>query len=72
MRIPYSSWLLFIKLFELEVSTRKAGRQTVTSYPTALKAFDTLRRSIVEHLSQQDDLLKGEIEADESYFGGKR
>ncbi len=72
MRIPYTSWLLFLKLFELEVSTRKAGRQTGVSYPTALRAFDTIRRAIVGHLSQQDDLLKGEIEADESYFGGRR
>jgi transposase len=37
-----------------------------------LRAFDTIRKSIVNHLSRQDDLLKGEIEADESYFGGRR
>jgi transposase len=72
MRIPYRSWLILIKLFELEISARKAGRQTGVSYPTALNAFDTIRRSIVEHISHQDELLKGEIEADESYFGGKR
>jgi hypothetical protein len=58
MRIPYTSWLLFLKLFELEVSTRKAGRQTDVSYPTALPAFDTIRRTIVGHLSRQDELLK--------------
>jgi len=72
MRIPYTSWLLLIKLFELEVSARKAGLQTGVSYPTALRAFDTIRRAIVTHLSREDELLKGEIEADEAYFGGKR
>lgn len=72
MRIPYASWPLFIKMFELEVSTRRAGRLTGVSYPTALKAFNIIRRSIVEHLAHHDDLLKGELEADESYFGGKR
>jgi hypothetical protein len=72
MRIPYTSWLLFLKLFEAEVSTRKAGRQTGVSHPTALRVFDTIRRAIVGHLSQHDDLLKGEIKADESYIGGRR
>ena len=30
------------------------------------------RRSIACHLARDDNLLKGEIEADESYFGGRR
>jgi hypothetical protein len=37
-----------------------------------LKAYDLLRRVLVEHLAEHDDLLKGELEADESYFGGKQ
>jgi len=37
-----------------------------------LKAFELYRRSIVYHLAKDDDLKSGEIEADESYFGGKR
>ena len=31
-----------------------------------------IRRVLVENLAEHDDLLKGELEADESYFGGKR
>ena len=72
LKIPIVSLLLLIKLFELEVSARKACSQLDISYPTTLKAFELFRRSIACHLAQEDILLKGEIEADESYFGGRR
>jgi transposase len=42
------------------------------SYPTTLKGFDALLRGILQNLFLSDELLKGEIEADESYFGGRR
>jgi len=64
--------LLLIKLFELEVSARKASTQLDISYPTTLKAFELFRRSIVYYLAKDDELLRSEIEDDESYFGGKR
>jgi transposase len=64
--------LLLIKLFELEVSARKASVQLGLSYPTTLKGFDILRKVIVRELSRSEEVLRGEIEADESYFGGKR
>jgi transposase len=72
LRMSCISWLLLIKLFELEVSARKASIQLGVSYPTALKGFDILRSAILQELSRSDETLKGEIEADESYFGGKR
>ena len=72
LKIPIVSLLLLIKLFELEVSARKACSQVDISYPTTLKAFELFRRSIASHLAREDILLKGEIEADESYFGGRR
>ena len=72
LRISCVSWLLLIKLFELEVNARKASIQMGVSYPTALKGFDILRSAILQELSQSDEIQKGEIEADESYFGGKR
>jgi transposase len=64
--------LRLIKLFEIEVSARKAGTQLGLSYPTALKGFDILRRVDLQEQSRSDEVLKGEIEADESYFGRKR
>ena len=72
LRISYSTWLWLVKLFELEVSARTASFQIDISYPTTLKGFDILRRGILYNLSLSDQLLKGEIEADESYFGGRR
>jgi len=42
------------------------------SYKTTLKAFDTIRFLILKELAKTDRVLKGEIEADEAYFGGKR
>jgi transposase len=59
-------------LFELEMSARKASIQLGLSYPTTLKGFDILRGVILRDLSRSDEVLRGEIEADESYFGGKR
>ena len=72
LRISPSQWLALIKLFELSVSTRKAAKDVALSYTTSLKAYDILRRVLVEDLARSDDLLKGELEADESYFGGRR
>jgi transposase len=72
LKISVVSLLLLIKLFELEISARKASTQLDISYPTTLKAFDLFRRSIACNLAKDDNLLKGEIDADESYFGGRR
>ena len=72
IKISASRWLILIKLFELSVSARKASVEMNMSYKTTLKAFDILRKAIAEELSKCDDILKGEIELDESYFGGKR
>lgn len=72
IKITYSKWLVVIKLFELSVSANEAMYQTGLSYKTILKAYDILRRAIVMELAKTDKVLKGEVEADEAYFGGKR
>lgn len=72
VKISYSKWLALIKLFELSLSAKTASKQMQLDYKTTLKAFDTLRFSILEELAKSDRVLKGEIEADEAYFGGKR
>lgn len=61
-----------IKLFELELSARRIAQQTELSYPTALKAVTVLRTALLAHSSDAAQLLTGEIELDESYFGGRR
>lgn len=72
-RLPLPTWLWLVKLFELEVPALVAAQQTGLSYPTALRAFTRMRQAILAaeapHLL---DLVGPEVEADESYFGGRR
>ncbi|MDI6720593.1 MAG: IS1595 family transposase [Methanomicrobiales archaeon] len=72
LKIPCSTWLILLKLFELSISALKAEKEAGISYKTALKGYDIIRHAIVENLAENDELLKGEGEADEAYFGGKR
>jgi transposase len=72
LRIFPSQWLSLINLFELSTSARKTAQEVHLSYKTALNAYDILRRVLVEELASDDEVLKGELEADEAYFGGKR
>lgn len=69
-RLRPQTWLWLIKLFELEVTALQAARQAGVSYPTALRAFTTLRRAILS--TDAPDLLTHEVELDESYFGPSR
>lgn len=72
MKISPSQWLSIIKLFELSVSALKSTHDVGLSYKTTLNAYDILRRTLVEEATRDDAMFKGELEADESYFGGKR
>lgn len=71
LNISYKKWLWIIKFFEVELSARKIAQQVGLSYPTVLKAVTIIRLAI---LADQDGegFLKGEIELDETYFGGRR
>jgi transposase len=71
-RLPARVWLWIIKLFELETTAHVAARQTGLSYPTALKAFTTIRRALLAMDQEGLELLRREVEADESYFGPRR
>ena len=72
-RLTCIQWLSLIKLFELEVSTRKMADQMKIAYNTAYNAVRTIRYAICAHDTGDGmGLLSGEIELDESYFGGRR
>ena len=58
IKISASKWLILIKLFELSVSARKASAEMNLSYKTTLKAFDLMRKVIVEDLSKYDEILR--------------
>jgi transposase len=75
LRVGATTWLWLVKLFELELTAAQAAVQTGVSYPTALKAFTTIRRALVaqeDTTSLWHPLLEREVEADESYFGPRR
>ncbi len=69
-KISSVDWMWIIKLFCLELSTRKIANEVGVSYPVAQKAVDAIRASIIVH--GDNPILKGNIEMDESYFGGRR
>ena len=69
-KVSVSTWLWLIKLFELEVTAHQAARQLRVSYPTVLRAVTLIRRAILAE--EEPELLRREVEADESYFGGHR
>jgi transposase len=64
--------LIAIKLFALDTSVREAAHQLGLSYNTVYDLFDLFRRSIIRTDSNTAFTLSGEIEMDESYFGGRR
>jgi len=72
LNISAHQWLWLIKLFELETSSRRIANEIKISYPTALKATNLIRQAIATKSKDYELLLKGEVEADESYFGGRR
>ncbi|MFC1491034.1 transposase [Nitrospinota bacterium] len=47
VRLSARQWLWVVKLFDLEGSARKVAQPLAFSYPTALRAVTTLRRSLV-------------------------
>lgn len=71
LKISFKKWLWIIKFFEVELSARKIAQQVGLSYPTVLKAVTIIRLAILA-TQDTDSFFKGEIELDESYFGGRR
>lgn len=71
LRISCKKWLWLIKFFEVELSARKIAQQVGISYPTVLRAVTILRMAILAS-DEEGGFFKGEIELDETYFGGRR
>jgi transposase len=71
-RLSCVQWLSLIKLFELELSVRKMAEQMNLAYNTVYQAVRKIRCSILAHAPGANDLMDGEIELDECYFGGRR
>ena len=58
--------------FYLELSARKAAMELELNYKSVIGRFMFFRKMIADHLGKEFIKLYGELEMDESYFGGKR
>jgi transposase len=59
-------------MFCLEVSARKAARHLRLDYKTVYSRYMRYRHVIARKMTEEFIELCGEIECDESYFGGRR
>src|SRR3989344_7956175 len=58
--------------FYLEISARRAANELNVNYKTVQSKFMQFRKAIADYCNLEELKLNGEIEIDESYFGGKR
>ena len=71
LNIPFTKFLMTIKLFALDMSVRESAKQLGLAYNTVYYLYQILRQAIV--IPESDNRsFSGEIEMDESYFGGRR
>lgn len=67
LNLKARQWLWILKLFELEVSTRRIASEIGISYPTALKAVQLIRCAIAQSTSESK--TRGEEALEEYYLG---
>src|SRR3989344_1951241 len=58
--------------FYLEISARKTAKELNLNYKIIHRKFMQFRKSIADFCNVEEKKLNGELEIDESYFGGKR
>ena len=71
-RLLASIQLELIRLFVAGVPARTAAELTGVNRNTAILYYHKLREIIADRLAEDTPFLDGEIEVDESYFGGRR
>ena len=64
--------MIILYYFYLEVSASKTSKEINLNYKTVQSRFMQFRRRIADYCNQEAKKLNGELEIDESYFGGKR
>ena len=69
-KLSLDIWSLYY--FSIEATANKTSKELKVNYRTVLTRFNNFRRQIAEYEEKNFRLLKGEIECDESYFGGRR
>jgi len=58
--------------FYLEISARKTAKELNIDYGVVHRKFMQFRRLIADYCNKEARRLNGELELDETYFGGKR
>ena len=58
--------------FYLEISARKTAKELGLHYETVQSRFMQFRKAITDYCKKESGVFNGEVEIDESYFGGKR
>jgi len=71
LRVPFTKFLMAIKLFEIDTSVREAAKQLGLAYNTVYN-LHSLTRNAIFAADGSTTSFSGEIEMDESYFGGRR
>lgn len=71
LRVPFSKFLMAIKLFEIDTSVREAAKQLGLAYNTVYNIHSLFRNAILATNGNASSFA-GEMEMDESYFGGRR
>src|SRR3989338_11451527 len=64
--------LQILYYFYLELSARKTAKELNINYRLVHRNFMKFRKCILAYSEQQVKKMNGELELDESYFGGKR
>ena len=64
--------LQILYYFYLEVSARKTAKEMNLNYKLIHRRFMKFRKLIANYCINKTKILSGELELDESYFGGKR
>jgi transposase len=72
LKISFTKFILAVKLFILEVPVNKAYKELELAYNTTHKMDKRIRQCIFKFVSEDGEFLSGEVEMDESYFGGRR
>jgi len=64
--------MIVLYYFYLEISAKKTANELEIDYQTVQSRFMQFRKAIADYCNQEAKKLNGELELDESYFGGKR
>jgi transposase len=72
LKVPLTKFIMAVKPFILEVPVNKAYKELELAYNTTHKMDNRIRQCIFKFVSEGGEFLGGEVEMDESYFGGRR